>query len=44
MSSGADETDETPHLQFPPRMFAVGDEPLELGLLHIINHLPSPKF
>lgn len=39
MSSGADETDETPHLQFPPRMFAVGDEPL--GIRVTPYHKPS---
>ncbi|KAF3524226.1 hypothetical protein F2Q69_00048567 [Brassica cretica] len=39
MSSGVDETDETPHLQFPPRMFAVGDEPL--GIRVTPYHKPS---
>ncbi|CAF1933621.1 unnamed protein product, partial [Brassica napus] len=39
MSSGADETGETPHLQFPPRMFVVGDEPL--GIRVTSYHKPS---
>ena len=39
MSSGADETDEAPHLQFSPRMFAVGDEPL--GIRVTPYHKPS---